>query len=361
MTYVFVIGIILVVIPATVNGQSVAVVGKNFHYQILRRTYFDPIPDSAVYFKASSTGKPGLPAWLKYIQEDPKMDTAYLYGTPTPSDIGTASIEIVAFNADTYDTKILAITISVEENHVPNSYFVTFNVTNKDVGDMYSPDPNSGKMTIDAFVGTVKTIWSDAQNLAVADITSSLDAGGRVPIPGQPTGVVIQIGSQSDFSSGIKNAAVSPCEASFQIFTDNGFDINWCYFNTTVKEMNDKSTINPSPVVLGAVYVAPVLTVEERDLTTEFILVVIVPLAVAIVLAIILSYIMCARREGVEKRINATPTVQLTHHSHIKNATKELRDMSMRREGAQPLSTLPAFRLSPTPGSRTGQHSPPQD
>lgn len=67
------------------------------------------------------------------------------------------------------------------------------------------------------------------------------------------------------------------------------------------------------------------------------------PSAVALVLFLILAYIMCCRREGVEKRNMQTPDIQLVHHSAIQKSTKELRDMSKNREIAWPLSTLPVF------------------
>lgn len=82
---------------------------------------------------------------------------------------------------------------------------------------------------------------------------------------------------------------------------------------------------------------------KSRDYYTDFLITLAVPSAVALVLFLILAYIMCCRREGVEKRNMQTPDIQLVHHSAIQKSTKELRDMSKNREIAWPLSTLPVF------------------
>ncbi|XP_070569786.1 alpha-sarcoglycan-like isoform X2 [Ptychodera flava] len=354
------LGLLAGVLVMSVQGKETATVGVSYHYNIMRRDFFNPIPSNSIYFKCSLSGKPGLPQWLKYTQKTATMDTAYLYGTPTEADVGKVSIEIVAFDSESYETQKQVMTITVMANENPDTHIVTVNVTNKDVEDMYTYDSAANTQSTNALLSAVKSIWPQAEDLTLVSLVSSLDAGGRVPIPGQPAGVVVQVGSVTPFSDTIEAAAANPCQADFMEFKDKGFTVDWCYFKAMVKEEGDGGDGDKlPPLVLGDVYIAPALTSGTRDLTTEFILIVIVPLVLAIILALLLSYIMCARREGVLKRDAVTPTTQLTHHAHIRQASKDLRDMSMRREGAQPLSTLPAFRLSPTPRGRGGRGAEP--
>lgn len=77
----------------------------------------------------------------------------------------------------------------------------------------------------------------------------------------------------------------------------------------------------------------------------DFLIILAVSSAVALVLFLVPPYIMHCRQEGVEKRNMQTPDIQLVHHSAIQKFAKELQDTSKSRETPWPPSTFPMSHL----------------
>ncbi|KAJ8264553.1 hypothetical protein GJAV_G00150630 [Gymnothorax javanicus] len=212
----------------------------------------------------------------------------------------------------------------------------------------------------------VQRMWG-TQDLEFVNITSALDRGGRVPLPlaGRFEGVYVKLGSEENFSECLMRLQ-SPghrleCEAGGQSSGDCSFCsyasncVDWCK-SVLVDTSSPMPTVPPTPgpgiLDVGEFYDPPE-SLPMREFLTDYLVTVIVPLIVALILCTILSYIMCCRREGVEKRDAKTPDIQLYHQRTIHSNADELRNMAEGRSAPQPLSTLPMFN------ARTGERMPP--
>ncbi|XP_032499400.1 epsilon-sarcoglycan isoform X2 [Phocoena sinus] len=171
------------------------------------------------------------------------------------------------------------------------------------------------------------------------------------------SGVYVMVGADVPFSSCLREVEnpqnqlrcsqemepVITCDKKFR----TQFYIDWCKISLVdkTKQVSTYHEVIRGEGILpdGGEYKPPSDSLKSRDYYTDFLITLAVPSAVALVLFLILAYIMCCRREGVEKRNMQTPDIQLVHHSAIQKSTKELRDMSKNREIAWPLSTLPVF------------------
>ncbi|XP_078620062.1 epsilon-sarcoglycan-like isoform X6 [Branchiostoma floridae x Branchiostoma japonicum] len=369
---------LMFLVPDALGNTYPARVGLNFMYRLDRETYTAILkPDNTgavdpIVYTPTLKGHPGLPDWLHFIQRNSTTD-GYIYGTPTKDDLGPVDIEIVAFNKNTFETNITTLTINVEDND-PLPFQVQFMVENKNVEEFFHGDTRT------RFLRDVRRVWQQNRgDLYITKVVSALDMGHRnpLPLPELYEGVYIHVGSERGYSAQLQQAAgqVAVCELNPGIrpvvsidSSIRNFDMNWCMF----KLFEPEDTTTPAPLAPGAgvmdgVYVPRELTDTGRDFTLYFILIIIIPCIILIVLLLLLTYIMCGRRQGVQKRDQATPAIQLTHHASIREASKELRDLSQKRD-IKPRSTLPMFNAaSPhrgdegTPLTRAPQNSPPRD
>ncbi|XP_035661326.1 epsilon-sarcoglycan-like isoform X4 [Branchiostoma floridae] len=350
-------GLLLVfLVPDALGNTYPARVGLNFMYRLDRETYTAILkPDNTgavdpIVYTPTLKGHPGLPDWLHFIQRNSTTD-GYMYGTPTKEDLGPVNIEIVAFNKNTFETNITTLTINVEDND-PLPFQVQFMVENKNVEEFFHGDTRT------RFLRDVRRVWQQNRgDLYITKVVSALDMGHRnpLPLPELYEGVYIHVGSERGYSAQLQQAAgqVAVCELNPGIrpvvsidSSIRNFDMNWCMF----KLFEPEETATPAPLapgagVMGGVYVPRELTDTGRDFTLYFILIIIIPCIILIVLLLLLTYIMCGRRQGVQKRDQATPAIQLTHHASIREASKELRDLSQKRD-IKPRSTLPMFNAA---------------
>ncbi|CAB1338366.1 unnamed protein product, partial [Coregonus sp. 'balchen'] len=203
-------------------------------------------------------------------------------------------------------------------------------------------------------------MWK-TDRLDFVNITSALDRGGRVPLPlaGHYEGVYVKVGSDQYFSECLLRLQTAEhrrqCEAGgrakipgdCKVCSYPGNCVTWC--KSTLIDLSGPVVLPPAPTMgpgildAGGVYDPPE-SPPPRDFLPDYIVTVIVPLALAIILCLLLAYIMCCRREGV---------IQLYHHHTIHGNTSELRSMAGGRGVPPPLSTLSMFNV------RTGETAPP--
>uniref|UniRef100_A0A8D2E973 Epsilon-sarcoglycan n=1 Tax=Theropithecus gelada TaxID=9565 RepID=A0A8D2E973_THEGE len=330
---------------------------------VLEREYFKgefpPYPkpgeisNDPITFNTNLMGYPDRPGWLRYIQRTPYSD-GVLYGSPTAENVGKPTIiEITAYNRRTFETARHNLIINImSAEDFPLPYQAEFFIKNMNVEEMLASE------VLGDFLGAVKNVWQP-ERLNAINITSALDRGGRVPLPinDLKEGVYVMVGADVPFSSCLREVEnpqnqlrcsqemepVITCDKKFR----TQFYIDWCKISLVdkTKQVSTYQEVIRGEGILpdGGEYKPPSDSLKSRDYYTDFLITLAVPSAVALVLFLILAYIMCCRREGVEKRNMQTPDIQLVHHSAIQKSTKELRDMSKNREIAWPLSTLPVF------------------
>ncbi|XP_072343253.1 epsilon-sarcoglycan-like isoform X2 [Scyliorhinus torazame] len=318
------------------------------------------ITNTPITFSTNLDDHPDRPRWLRFTQRTAYHD-GMLYGTPTAEDIGQRIIEVTAYNRKTFETTSQNIIINVEQPmEFKFLYQVEFFVKNRDVEEVLPLEVQKH------FMDRVERIW-ESSHFSIINITSALDRGGRVPLPieGRKEGVYINVGSSTPFPSCLEEEArpdelctdqLEPISCE-DIFSPH-FIINWCNITLIDKSIPDipDADIIPGDGVLpdGGEYNPPSNSLENRDFFLDYVVTITVPLAIGLILCLILAYIMCCCREGLEKRDSKTSDIQLVHHHSIQDNTSELRDLAKGREGLRPLSTLPMFN------ARTGERAPPR-
>ncbi|XP_016849822.1 epsilon-sarcoglycan isoform X3 [Anolis carolinensis] len=330
---------------------------------VLEREYFKgefpPYPkpgelnNDPITFNTNLMGYPDRPGWLRYIQRTPYSD-GVLYGSPTIESVGKPTIiEITAYNRRTFETARHNLVINImSAEDFPLPYKAEFFIKNMNVEEMLASE------VLGDFLGAVKNVWQP-ERLNAINITSALDRGGRVPLPinNMKEGVYVMVGADVTFSSCLREfenpqnqlrcsqemEPVITCDKKFR----SQFQIDWCkiYLVDKIQHVFTSQDVVHREGILPDIgeYKPPSESLKSRDYYSDFLITLAIPSAIALVLFLILAYIMCCRREGVEKRNMQTPDIQLVHHSAIQKSTKELREMSKHREIAWPLSTLPVF------------------
>ncbi|KAM4756569.1 alpha-sarcoglycan [Cyanocitta cristata] len=350
--------------------------GAIFVHELEQELFLEAFPgseddDAPVTFRAHLWDHPDLPRWLRFAQRDPGQP-GFLYGCPLAPELGTHSVQVLAYNRHTFATVSQRLLISVTPAPGGDAPFqAEFLVGNRNVEELL---PEAAR---EMFLQASAGVW-ERGDLHIINVTSALDRGGRVPLPieGRREGVYVQVGSHSPFSPCLASA-VSPQSRSrcqrgqrplascYDTFAPH-FSIRWC--NLTLLQ------VWPSPTTPGPLWGSGVLEdggsfeppteVVPRELLPGFLVTLLVPLAVAALLCLLLGHLMCCRREGVEKRDLQTSDIQLVHHSSIHGDTRELRLMAGSRDVPRPLSTLPMFnvrtgqRINPMPSPRDGARVP---
>ncbi|XP_030076808.1 alpha-sarcoglycan [Microcaecilia unicolor] len=318
-------------------------------------------PTAPMTFHANLEGHPDLPRWLRYTQRTP-YQSGYLYGSPTLSEMGRQIIEVTAYNRDTYDTLRQSFNFNInsrKDSHLP--YQVELFVKNRDVEELLPATVQ------EQFQNALDNIWNLAR-LTIVNITSALDRGGRVPLPieGRKEGVYVKVGADVPFPTCLREIQSSinqnrcrveqqpplPCYDSFL----PTFKIDWCNITLIDKSTTEAPIEDPfigDGVMESGSEFNPPEDSEDLDFLPDYLLTTLLPLLIALLLALLLSYIMCCRREGLEKRDAQTSDIQMVHHHSILANTDELREMAKGRDVPRPLSTLPMFNV------RTGERTSP--
>ncbi|KAJ8364684.1 hypothetical protein SKAU_G00135150, partial [Synaphobranchus kaupii] len=323
-------------------------------------THYGPITIHPMAFKCNKEKAPDLPRWLRFTQRN-TSDNGFLYGTPLEEDLGRNTIEITVVNKQTYDTfrERLVINVTTPGKEMPYQaeFFIPLREIEKVLPTTIQED----------IMKDVQRMWG-TENLEFVNITSALDRGGRVPLPlvGHHEGVYVKLGTEQYFSKCLLRLQ-SPghrleCEATGKSSGDcsvcsySSNCVDWC--KSVLIDLSRPVLPTPAPTPGSGVldvgdFYDPPESLPSRDFLADYLVTVIVPLVVALILCLILTYIMCCRREGVDKRDAKTPEIQLYHQRAIHSNTDELRNMAGgRRTVPQPLSTLPMFN------GRTGERMP---
>ncbi|XP_066423249.1 alpha-sarcoglycan isoform X2 [Molothrus aeneus] len=318
--------------------------------------------DAPVTFRAHLWGHPDLPRWLRLAQRGPSQPS-FLYGCPGAPELGTHSIQVLAYNRHTFATASQRLVIAVTPAPGGEAPFqAEFLVGNRDVEELL---PEAAR---EMFLQASAGLW-ERGDLHVVNVTSALDRGGRVPLPieGRKEGVYVQVGSHSPFSPCLASAVSPqsrarchrgqrPLASCYDTFAPH-FSIRWCNLTLVAPSPTPPGPLWGPGVLEGGGPFEPPSEAPPRELLSPFLVTLLVPLAVAALLSLLLGHLMCCRREGVEKRDLQTSDLQLVHHSSIVGDTRELRLMAGRRDVPRdvprPLSTLPMFNI------RTGQRSDP--
>lgn len=215
----------------------------------------------------------------------------------------------------------------------------------------------------------LQRMWG-TDRLEFVNITSALDRGGRVPLPlaGHYEGVYVKMGSDQFYSKCLLKLQTPEhqrqCEAGGRTrdigdcatCTIPSNCVTWC--KSTLIDLSQPVALPPAPTMGSGILEAggqydPPESPPLRDYFPDYIVTMLLPLVLAIILCLLLSYIMCCRREGVDKRDARTPEIQLYHHHTIHGNSSELRSMAQTRGAHPPLSALPMFNF------RTGESAPP--
>ncbi|XP_076856902.1 alpha-sarcoglycan [Brachyhypopomus gauderio] len=348
-----------------------ASVGQLFVHELKREVFqseFEPflkhygkVYNDPMVFKCNKQQFPDLPRWLRFTQRHP-YDDGFLYGTPLQENLGKNIIEIFVTNKRSYETfkERLVINVGPVVKSIP--YQAEFFIEKRDIEKVLPADVQ------EEIKQDVKLIWN-TDNLHFVNITSALDRGGRVPLPlaGHNEGVYVKLGSEEPYSKCLLRLQTMEhqreCKAGGKIIGDCSVCNNpvncvtWC--RSTLIDISRPVPPAPVPTVgsgileMGGEFDPPV-SPPGKNYIPDYIVTIIIPLVFAIILCLILAYVMCCRREGVQKRDAMTPELQLYHHHTIHGNSNELRSMAQGRGSfPQPLSTLPMFN------ARTGERAPP--
>ncbi|XP_056367767.1 alpha-sarcoglycan, partial [Oenanthe melanoleuca] len=265
--------------------------------------------DAPVTFRAHLRDHPDLPRWLRFAQRDPGQP-GYLYGCPLAPELGTHSIQVLAYNRRTFATASQRLLITVTPAPGGEAPFrAEFLVGDRNVEELL-PEGARGM-----FLQGAAGVWGRG-DLRVINVTSALHRGGRVPLPiqGRREGVYVQVGSHSPFSPCLASA-VSPQSRSrchrgqrplascYDTFAPH-FSIRWC--NLTLLQVGPSPTppvrLWGSGVLEGGAGFEPPAPGAPRAPLAPFLVTLLVPLAAAALLCLLLAHLMCCRREGREKR-----------------------------------------------------------
>ncbi|XP_043086862.1 alpha-sarcoglycan [Puntigrus tetrazona] len=319
--------------------------GQLFVYELHREIFqseFEPfhkvfghVYNDPMVFKCNKERFPDLPRWLRFTQRDP-YENGFLYGTPLTQDQGRNIIEIFVTNKRSYDTFRERLVINVGPAVKQMPYQAEFFIELREI-EKVLPSAVQEEIRLD-----VQKMWR-TERLDFINISSALDRGGRVPLPlpGYFEGVYVKLGSDRPFSECLLRLSSSEhqreCVSGRKISGDcstcsNPANcISWC--RSELLDQSRPAPPAPAPtegpgVLPWAGEFIPPESPPDRDFFPDYMLTVIAPLALVLLLCLLLTYIMCCRREGVLKRNTKTPDLQLYHQRTIQGNAGELRRMA---------------------------------
>ncbi|XP_068978172.1 epsilon-sarcoglycan isoform X2 [Bombus flavifrons] len=321
-------------------------------------------------YQPSLLNAPDLPSWIHYTYS--KRDHhGFLYGV-APKDRKYFQLEIVGLNKHTYETRYKVLDMNVLEKENLTKYEVHLKIDNLNVEDMF--DRNRTEELLDIFR---KRLWKNAMDLYVTFLASAVELGARLPLkPSEGEGVVIRLGSSVPFSQELNELQeeVKPlwklpfCPRDFKrtsverLFREAEFALDWCSFRLVEQEQQslqqESARRGPSMNVLDL----PASGISEhtewrwarstkaniptRSYFEEIATTIFVPAILLLVLAALLSTVLCLDREKIEKRETSTGegvsnnNIQMVQYAAIERGT--LKSLS-----AQPSS--PNDSLIPSP------------
>ncbi|KAG1655520.1 RRP12-like protein [Nymphon striatum] len=342
-----------------------------------RSNNFDGMEPSEIEYEASLKAMPDLPSWISQRQPQ-KSRHSYLYGAvPKP---GIIHLDIIALNRKNYKTFNQTITLKVADKTPQARYEVQLKFFDMNVEDMLANDWHTELVKI-----FQRNMWNPHvqggkdEDVYLTKLASSVDMGFRLPHnPNEKEGVIVHIGSIHPFSAvllDIENEVQpllkhSPCPKDFRKTSAHRFfsrrphfKVDWCEFRLFSHIENNKNgshhhrieTPAPKPVYKSEddFFQPPAAKSHTRHLLLDFVLCIVIPLAVIICMLVGLTYVMFCNREGI---------VELNQFSSVQRASNKLREMAVNRE--QPVLALPApssnssIHGNSLPRSQSGVNNP---
>lgn len=332
-------------------------------------------------YRTSLLDSPDLPSWMHYVYSQTHQ-SGFVYGTP-PAHQPDFTMEFVAVDRNSYDTSHRIMKFIVLPRKEPARFHVHLKIDNLSVEDLFEPHYLEDLLSIFR-----DELWTEAtHDLHVSFFGSAVHLGARLPLrPEEKEGVVIFLGSASSFSDSLlrlqnetnpleKLRKLAPCPRDFKrttvdrLFRQLNFEIDWCAFRLAIENQSqtqDSHTFldhhmhhhhgKPTLALMNLdLWHSPSRwEAPERSYVHEFLLSILVPMLVMIILAILLSSILCFHHEGINKRNQETPAVQMVRYAAVQRATSTLRSLSVQRDPSPALS-----RLAPDGDDKFRPHPPP--
>ncbi|XP_076547006.1 sarcoglycan alpha isoform X2 [Osmia lignaria lignaria] len=277
-------------------------------------------------YQPSLLNAPDLPSWIHYTYS--KRDHhGFLYGV-APRNQKYFQLEIVGLNKHTYETRYKVLDMKVLEKENLTKYEVHLKIDNLNVEDMFNR--NRTEQLLDIFR---KKLWKDATDLYATFLASAVELGARLPLkPSEGEGVVIRLGSSMPFSQELNELQeeVKPlwklpfCPRDFKrtsverLFREAGFALDWCSFRLVIRkevEQEQQSLQHESArrgqsmnvVGLSASGISEhtewrwarstKASVPTRSYFNEIVTTIFVPTILLLVLAALLSTVLCLNHE----------------------------------------------------------------
>lgn len=321
-------------------------------------------------YQPSLLNAPDLPSWIHYTYS--KRDhRGFLYGV-APRNQKYFQLEIVGLNKHTYETRYKVLDMNVLEKENLTKYEVHLKIDNLNVEDMFNR--NRTEQLLDIFR---KKLWKDATDIYATFLASAIELGARLPLkPSEGEGVVIRLGSSMPFSQELNELQdeVKPlwklpsCPRDFKrtsverLFREAGFALDWCSFRLVEQEQqslqHESARRGPSMNVVGLSASgisehtewrwarSTKASVPTRSYFNEIVTTIFVPTILLLVLAALLSTVLCLNHEKMEKRETSSGegvsnnNIQMVQYATIERGT--LKSLS-----AQPPSPNDSLLRSP--------------
>ncbi|XP_033321096.1 sarcoglycan alpha isoform X1 [Megalopta genalis] len=273
-------------------------------------------------YQPSLLNAPDLPSWIHY-RYSKRDHRGFLYGVAS-KDQKYFQLGIVGLNKHTYETRYKILDMNVLEKENLTKYEVHLKIDNLNVEDMF--DRNRTVELLDIFR---KKLWKEATDLYVTFLASAIELGARLPLkPSEGEGVVMRLGSSVPFSQELNELQeevkplwrkLSSCPRDFKrtsverLFRESRFALDWCSFRLVEQEQqslqHESARRGPSMNVIGADVFehsewrwarSTKASIPTRSYFKEIATTIFVPTALLLVLAALLSTVLCLNHEKMD-------------------------------------------------------------
>ncbi|XP_066142293.1 alpha-sarcoglycan isoform X2 [Euwallacea fornicatus] len=271
-------------------------------------------------YEASFVGCPDLPLWIHYLFSE-RHHSGFLYGVVPNHTNEKISLDVVAWNKNTYETRTEQIDIIIKHKLNPAMYEIHIKIDNLNVADMF--DSSRMEALFDIFTNH---LWVEAsKDLYVTFLESAIALGARRPLnPQQGDGVIIKLGSEMEFSAELLELqqevvplySLQSCPRNFRktsverLFRDREFLVDWCKFQLvdidkeqklkqTQKIGNfehakmDETSDEWDSIMFGRD------EMPERSYKKDLAVAIVLPLLIMTILVVLLSFIICVVHQDI--------------------------------------------------------------
>ncbi|KAL1501494.1 hypothetical protein ABEB36_006805 [Hypothenemus hampei] len=266
-------------------------------------------------YETSLADYPDLPFWIHYVFNE-RHDSGFLYGVPPSNGIEQITLDIVGLNKKTYETRVEKLDIIVQEKLNFALYEVHMKIDNLNVADLF--DAEKMDTLKDVFV---RNLWKNSEDdLYVTFLESAVRMGARKPLnPNEPEGVVIRLGSESNFSPELLQLQeeVRPlykmqfCPRDIKrtsverFFRDAKFVLDWCRFRLIEKDRNNSAMHKAGSIASDLTFSDALFKtfqrseIPVRSYKNELIISIVLPMVIMMILVVALSLTICFVHEDL--------------------------------------------------------------